>query len=54
MTYIEYLKWKIELLKLDNVILFPIEKTIKENDKKDKIDQCRPKFEVKTFFKSRL
>lgn len=36
MTYIEYLKWRIELLKLDNVILFPIEKTIKENDKKDK------------------
>ena len=35
MTYIEYLKWRIELLKLDNVILFPIEKTI-ENDKKDK------------------
>ena len=36
MTYIEYLKWRIELLKLDNVILFPIENTIKENDKKDK------------------
>ena len=35
MTYIEYLKWRIELLKLDNVILFPIEKTI-ENDKKNK------------------
>ena len=35
MTYIEYLKWRIELLKFDNVILF-LEKTIKENDKKDK------------------
>jgi len=32
MTYIEYLKWRIEMLKFDNVILFPIEKTI-ENDK---------------------
>ena len=35
MKYIEYLKWRIEMLKFDNVILFPIEKTIK-NDKKDK------------------
>jgi len=35
MKYIEYLKWRIEMLKLDNVILFPIEKTIK-NDKKNK------------------
>tara|TARA_B100001094_G_scaffold139499_1_gene134924 strand:- start:277 stop:432 length:156 start_codon:yes stop_codon:yes gene_type:complete len=32
MTYIEYLKWRIEMLKFDNVILFPVEKTIK-NDK---------------------
>ena len=35
MKYIEYLKWRIEMLKFNNVILFPIEKTIK-NDKKNK------------------
>ena len=34
MTYIEYLKWRIELLKYDNVILFPIEKTIEKDEEK--------------------
>ena len=36
MKYIEYLKWRISLLKFKNVVLFPIEKTIKQNDKKNK------------------
>ena len=35
MKYIEYLKWRISLLKFNNVILSP-EKTIKQNDKKTK------------------
>jgi len=35
MKYIEYLKWRISLLKFKNIVLFPIEKTIKENDKKE-------------------
>ena len=35
MKYIDYLKWRIEMLKFDNVIIFPIEKTI-ENDKNEK------------------
>ena len=34
MTYIEYLKWRIELLKYDNVILFPIEKTVEKDEEK--------------------
>lgn len=37
MKYIDYLKWRIEMLKYDNVILFPIEKTIEnDNDEKNK------------------
>tara|TARA_B100000941_G_C28444640_1_gene521618 strand:- start:100 stop:216 length:117 start_codon:yes stop_codon:yes gene_type:complete len=32
MKYIDYLIWRIELLKYDNIILFPMEKTIEKNE----------------------
>ena len=41
MTYLEYLKWRIQLFKHKNVILFPIEKTIKYEKKEKK--QARKK-----------
>jgi len=41
MTYLEYLKWRIQLFKYKNVILFPIEKTLK--DKKRKNESIRKK-----------
>ena len=37
MKYIDYIRWRIQLLKHKNITLFPIEKTVNNRGKGDEI-----------------
>jgi len=37
MKYIDYIHWRIQLLKHKNITLFPIEKTVNNREKGDEI-----------------